>query len=74
MARVTERIGEWIDKDLESCGLTRKDFRIRFKIKGKRYYLETFKLGWWIASALMVALGGLCFYSWYIFMWLLTTI
>ena len=63
MARVTERIGEWIDKDLESCGLTRKDFRIRFKIKGKRYYLETFKLGWWIVSTLMMVSGMLCFYG-----------
>lgn len=72
MASVTSKIGEWIDKNLESVGLTRKDFRIRFKLRGKRRYFETFSFMWWVASAVMVALGILSFYSLGICLWLLS--
>lgn len=74
MAKVIERIGEYIDQDLEGVGLSRKDFRIRFTFRKKRYYIETFKLGWWIVSALMVFLMSFVFHSWYIIIGLLTTI
>ena len=73
MAKMIERIGEYIDRDLEGVGLSREDFRFRFTFRKKKYYIETFKLGWWITTALMSLLMTGVFHSWYIIIELLTT-
>lgn len=51
-----KRLGRWIDAELDELDLTRADFRIRFKFRGKRYYYEAFTPPWWILSTTAMGL------------------
>ena len=50
-----------VDSWLEDIGLTRKDLRLHFKWKGKRYYIPTFNPLWWLCVVTEASLmaGGM---------------
>lgn len=48
-------LGQWIDRELEECGLSRKDLRINFRFRGRKYYYPAFSPVWWILTVLGMA-------------------
>ena len=64
-------LGQWIDKELEICGLSRKDFRISFRIRGRKYYYPAFSPMWWIIVVLGMAAATFGQWAFYVSMILL---
>jgi hypothetical protein len=60
-----------LDKLLEEMGLTRRDIRIKFKWRGKRYYIPTFNPLWWIICVVEVCFGAFCIWAFCVIMILL---
>ena len=60
--RRLKRMNKLVDGWLEDIGLTRKDLRYHFKWKGKKYFIPTFNLLWWIVSIVSVVGIGLLLY------------
>ena len=50
------KLGRWADEQLYDIGLTRKDLRLHFRWKGKRYYIPTFNPLWWLCMVTYASL------------------
>lgn len=52
-------VGRKIDRELNYLGLHRKDFRINFWFRGRRWFIETFNPLWWA-----IRIGSVVMFLW----------
>lgn len=59
-----KKLGQLIDAELTGMGLNRRDFRIRWTFRGKRYYYETFSAMWWLLVIVGTAAAAFAVWAW----------